>query len=51
VEIMDKRLDEIEDVAITMLYNKAYGDPEEGAPTRKLAGEMLATSAVNDEGE
>ena len=49
VEEMDKRLAELEDEEITMLYNKAYGDPEAGKGNSKLAEAMLAGGAVHEE--
>ncbi len=48
VEEMDKRLIELEDEEITMLYNKAYGEPETGTENSDLAEEMLAAGAVHE---
>ncbi|CAB1081618.1 hypothetical protein D1AOALGA4SA_9265 [Olavius algarvensis Delta 1 endosymbiont] len=49
VEEMNKRLMELEDEEITKLYNKTYGNPEDGAKGIDLAEEMFKAGAVHDE--
>ena len=46
---MDKRLTEIEDIEITRIYDKVYGNAEESAKAIELAEEMLAANAVHEE--
>jgi len=46
---MDKSLTEIEDIEITKIYDKVYGNAEESAKAIELAEEMLAASAVYEE--
>ncbi len=49
VEEMTTRLKNLEDMAVTQLYNEVYSDPEIAAQDKELAEDMLSMSANLEE--
>lgn len=49
VEEMTTRLKNLEDMAVTQLYNEVYSDPEIAAQDKELAEDMLGMSANLEE--
>ena len=51
VEELEKRLDVLEDEAITQMYNQAYENKWTSDENKTLAEEMLSISAIHEEEE